>query len=483
MKMDFSRMDIEPTLNDEKTKNAAPIAAKNNASQDEWVDELGDMDFVPPTVNTIVFSVGNAGGNILKYMGTSNICKNVKYVIADTDYAALKTKEMPNCKRILLGEKTCKGFGAGMHPEIANQAALETEEKIRSVFKDVKLVLLIAGEGGGTGTGASPVIARIAKEEGAIVIAMVTKPFGFEGKKVMTRAINGINELKKEVDAIEVIDNNKVNAVAEENTPAIYKFRKIDEFHGNMIAGFINVIKDTSTINLDFNDVKMMLDECKGNMFIGVGESMYKIPEKNSEWDYGEKAMMEAVERAISCPLIDGVNLSNAKGIMALYRVGEDISLEVLEKAQNRVNTATDEENANIIYGINFDKEMNGKIEVLLIIAGLEEYNAERHGDEKIVEHITCSGYGTAIGMFPTFDNVKSTVDIENDDKGFNSEPQTQTIIAGQPQQTEETKLQGPGGRTTTILGLGNTKNCTKNHIPSIHGFDEIPQFLRKQCQ
>ena len=495
--MDFSKNDIEHALDGRIVLGNAGVAtAINNSSDDDWEDDFEKSGFVAPTVTTVVFSVGNAGGNIVKYMGISNICHDVRYVMADTDYAALITKKMPNCKRILLGEKKCKGFGAGMHPEIAKEAAEETEEKIRSVLKDVKLVLLIAGEGGGTGTGAAPVIARIAKEEGAIVIAMVTKPFRFEGKVVMNRAINGINDLKKEVDAIEVIDNQKVNFVAEENIPAIAKFRKIDEFHGNMVAGFINVIKDTSTINLDFNDVKMMLEECKGKMFIGVGNSIYKAPEENSEWDYGEKAMMDAVERAISCPLIDGVDLSNAKGIIALYRVGEDISLEVLEKAQERVNTATDEENANIIYGINFDKDMNGRIEVLLIIAGLNEYE---ENSAKNIEPISAKHnwgmQGQKIDMFvETREAMESDIipaNNESDDVLLEDmdyyEFKTEKISAVSKVKVEETRLPDNNKRQTSIHGFGITSHIAKisekQHIPSIHGFDEVPEFLRKQCQ
>jgi len=496
MGVDFSRMDIEPALDDDKAHKCAQSDYEKVAVEEEWEDDFEKSNFIAPDVNTVIVSVGNAGGNIIKYMGTSEVCRNVKYVMTDTDYAALNTKKMPNCKRILLGEKTCKGFGAGMHPEVAEAAALETEDKIRAALKGVKLTLLISGEGGGTGTGAAPVIARIAKEEGSIVIAMVTKPFRFEGKVVMNRAINGINNLKKEVDAIEVIDNQKVHFVAEENIPAIAKFRKIDEFHGNMVAGFINVIKDTSTINLDFNDVKMMLEECKGNMFIGVGEASYNIAGQNEEWDYGEKAMMDAVERAISCPLIDGVNLSNAKGIIALYRIGEDISLEVLEKAQEKVNAATDEENANIIYGVNFDKNMNGKVEVLLVIAGLND-NIE---DDSITESISNTpNWSKNVKPMDMFDEakVKEEEEKEEEEKPIIRLINTRSMKDIYESEVEkaspsvnakiERNVMPENKKSNSIYGFGNDKKNDKeegkSNIPSIHGFTEIPSFLRRQCQ
>jgi len=495
MGVDFSRMDIEPALDEEKAQTSANGGAEKAVTEDDWEDDFEKSSFIAPDVSTVIFSVGNAGGNIIKYMGTSGVCRNVKYVMTDTDYAALNTKKMPNCKRILIGEKTCKGFGAGMHPEVAEAAALETEDKIRATLKGVKLMLLIAGEGGGTGTGAAPVVARIAKEEGAIVIAMVTKPFRFEGKVVMNRAINGINNLKKEVDAIEVIDNQKVHFVAEENIPAIAKFHKIDEFHGNMVAGFINVIKDTSTINLDFNDVKMMLEECKGNMFIGVGESSYNTADQTSDWDYGEKAMMDAVERAISCPLIDGVNLSNAKGIIALYRIGEDISLEVLEKAQEKVNAATDEENANIIYGVNFDRNMNGKVEVLLVIAGLND----NMDDDSITDPIsTMPNWSKHVKPMDMFEEVKSKEETVQEEE----KPATHLInhrsirdvfesdvekAAPALETRVEKNVMPDNKKSGSIYGFGNDKksekDAGKSNIPSIHGFTEIPSFLRRQCQ
>jgi cell division protein FtsZ len=511
MPVDFSKMDIERMLDNSfevKGKVSGPVQNLKSVDFENDPDFVSD-EFIVPKIRTLVVSCGNAGGNILKHIVTKNACADVEYVMTDTDYMALNAKRLPNCKVMLLGEKTCKGFGAGMHPEIAEAAARESEEKLRNILRGSSLVFLIAGEGGGSGTGCSPIVARIAKEEGAIVIAMVTKPFRFEGKVVMNRAINGISELRKEVDAIEVIDNQKVYCIGDANIPASVRFGKIDEFVSDMVAGFVNVTRDTSTIKLDFQDLKKTLEECKGDMFIGVGESAYKAPSDNSPWDFGENAMMEAVERAISCPLIDGVNMQNAKGMIALYLVGNDIPLEVLEKAQDLINKKTDEENANIVWGADFNEKMNGRIKVFFIVAGLNSLEDERKGIESNIIRPSIFEKGEKIAMFENNNNNA----MKNDIPTIPNEPIETGRVGATPARANaslketgrydaitqkimpvsmEAKVEAnviPKPKTGNIYGLAvNNKaqaqeSGEKQHTPSIHGFEKTPDFLRIQCQ
>ncbi|MCL2844863.1 MAG: cell division FtsZ family protein [Chitinivibrionia bacterium] len=517
MPVDFSKLglDIEPAeLNigvakgnrADSTALRQPMVqtAQSVAVESDFDEDFVSANFIIPKIRTVVLSCGNAGGNILKHILTKNPCEDVEYIMTDTDYMALNKKRTDNCKVMLLGEKTCKGFGAGMHPEIAEAAANESEEKLRKVLRGASLVFIIAGEGGGSGTGCSPVVARIAKEEGANVIAMVTKPFRFEGKIVMNRAAKGISDLRDQVDAIEVIDNQKVFCIGDANIPASVRFSKIDEFVSDMVAGFVNVTRDASTIKLDFQDLKKTLEECQGDLFIGVGESTYDAPSNGAPWDYGEQAMMEAIERAISCPLIDGVNMQNAKGVIALYLVGDDIPLEILEKAQDAINLKVDAENANIVFGADFNENMNGKIKVFFIIAGL---NAS---EDEVKEHVASSFIvkpspfekGEKINMFDGNATTTEVIKIEelvgasqgvsNITTDFTpnsdtSEPATQTITStADIQKVNEHRIKGSnsGG---SIYGIDREKTSTesadKQPTPSIYGFEKAPDFMRIQCQ
>ena len=506
--LDFSKLDIEPAkkLDIGAGSTAVEQTVSHSAAADSDFDcDFVSADFVIPKIRTVVISCGNAGGNILKHILAQNPCEDIEYIMTDTDFMALNSKRRDNCKLMLLGEKTCNGRGAGTHPEMAEAAALESEDKLRRNLRGASLVFIIAGEGGGSGTGCSPVVARIAKEEGAIVIAMVTKPFGFEGKLVMNRATKGIIALRNEVDAIEVIDNQKVFCMGEANIPALDRFRQIDEFVGNMVAGFVNVTRDTSTIKLDFQDLKKTLETCQGDLFIGVGESSYDAPKNGAPWDYGEQSMMEAIERAISCPLIDGINMQNAKGVIALYLVGNDIPLEILEKAQDYINKKTDEENANIIFGADFNESMNGKIKVFFIIAGLDA--VEEESRETAAAAISFGARPISIGgnegrKIPMFDSNTPTETIEidnlvNTSLGIsNAAPSsglavadinvstTQTITSDAEDKRVNTNIV-PKNTSSIYFGMskGNVEKSADKHTPSIYGIEEHPTFMRIQCQ
>jgi len=518
MGMRFGNADIEPVvktaIENRNINAAAESAAKTSVLGGE--DSLFVADgFIYEEDKILVVSCGNAGGNILKNILSRDICSDVEYVMTDTDYVALngkinficelkgvkqgnlkELKEILNFQPMLFGETTCRGKGAGAHPEVAAAAALESEHKIRKVMEKASLVFIVAGEGGGTGTGSSPVVARMAREAGAIVVAIVTKPFRFENKLVMDRARRGIAELRENVDAILVVDNQKLLSVGEENASLIKKFSIVDYFVGGVLSGFVNVTNDSSIIKLDFNDIKFMFEECKGNMFIGAGEATYTPAKDTKEWDGGVRAMMEAVENAISSPLIDNINLANAKGVISLYQVGEDVSLEAINKAQERINEAIgNEDNVNIIVGADGNEEMNGKIKVFFILAGLNDSVEEEEAKKvtpmpNILSRPVFPGdRGEKISLFDTTNQAMRgeggraiTEAIVRED-GFRktqvieSVPETVRIATNIMSNSKSHEISDD-----SPLGIENA-DSEKRHTPSILGIETTPLFLRTQCQ
>lgn len=476
--MGFEGLDIEPVV-------------KTAITQTAQEDELFDMEKFEKTQwkeeNMLMISCGNGGGNMLKHHILTNKCSGVKNYITDTDFIALKSKMIDGAKVVLFGENECKGKGAGTHPEKGEKAALESEQIIRKMVKDAGLVFVIAGEGGGTGTGCSPVVAKIAKEEGAIVVGIVTKPFGFEGKVVESKAIEGIRKLRENVNAILVVDNEKVLSIGDPNIPWMAQFRKIDDFVDGILSGFINVTRDNSTLKLDFNDIRNTFEKCEGAMFIGAGEAEYTpMSADNKGWDGAKKAMMEAVENAISSPLIGGINLKNAKGVIALYSTGEDVSLEAIYSAQDRIKEATGNyDGTNIILGANASPEMNGKIKVFYILAGLEDEETVQENIIAIQQRPINFDKGEKIKMFeePTvapeiidIERPKTPILHENNEKADDT-PQIIVPIS------EDAKTSNHVTKSIYKPSHNIGEDKKRQDPPSIYRKDEVAGFLRTQCQ
>jgi len=478
--MGFEGLDIEPVVAraTEVTQKKNKLFDMDKFEKDKWKEE-----------RTLMISCGNGGGNMLKHNILTNNCYGVENFITDTDFIALKTKDIDGADVVLFGENECRGKGAGTHPEKAEKAAKESEEIIREMVKGAGLVFIIAGEGGGTGTGCSPIVAQIAKEEGAIVVAIVTKPFGFEGKAVMDRAIEGINKLRESVNAILVVDNEKVLSIGEPNIPWISQLRKIDDFVSGILSGFINVTRDNSKMKLDFNDIKLMFQNCEGSMFIGAGEAEYTpMAADNKGWDGGRKAMMEAVENAISSPLVDGINLKNAKGVIALYLTGEDVSMEAIDEAQKRIKEAIgNHDGANIIVGANANESMNGKIKVFYILAGLEDEATIQENIIAVQHRPTLFDRGEKIKMFEEQSVVTEIIDYERP-----KTPVSQENIEKTDDVPQIIMPISEGGKPNnhvigkSIYGTSQDNGYAKNKrqdSPSIYKKDEVAGFLRTQCQ
>jgi cell division GTPase FtsZ len=324
----------------------------------------------------------------------------------------------------------------------------------------------------------------------------------------MSRASEGIRKLRENVNAILVVDNQKVLSIGEANIPWMTRLRKIDDFVGGILSGFVNVTRDNSKMKLDFNDIKLMFQNCEGSMFIGAGEANYApMSADNRDWDGGKKAMMEAVENAISSPLVDGIDLKNAKGVIALYLMGEDVSMEAIDEAQERVMDAIGNDEANIIVGADSNESLNGKIKVFFILAGLSEQEEEEKKQASVLSFkTTIFEPGVKINMFEeTDDEIKTISDgptriipeIISEKNRIGCSEERNVFPKGNFVETEtiESKPETPKQNESRILdfktggsihGFPNSRTNVNNEsqqTPSIHGFEPIPGYMRTQCQ
>ncbi|AXE62920.1 cell division protein FtsZ [Hyphomonas sp. CACIAM 19H1] len=304
----------------------------------------------------VVFGVGGAGGNAVNNMIEANL-QGVEFVVANTDAQALARSRAE--MKLQLGLETTGGLGAGARPEIGARAAEESLEEIRLHLEGAHMVFIAAGMGGGTGTGAAPVIARAAQELGILTIAVVTKPFGFEGSHRMKLAEDGLARIRSHVDTMIVVPNQNLFRVANDRTTFADAFRMADDVLYNGVRGITDLIVMPGLINLDFADV--------GAIMTGMGTALMGMGEAS-----GEGRALEAARRAIDNPLLDDVTIRGAKGVLINITGGYDMTLFELDEAANEIRREADPE-ANIIIGSAFDTELEGTIRVSVVAAGLDE--------------------------------------------------------------------------------------------------------------
>ena len=318
------------------------------------------IDFLPPDLDELtpritVIGVGGAGGNAIANMIRAEV-QGVEFLVANTDAQALKQSSAG--QRIQLGAKITQGLGAGSRPEIGRAAAEETIEMVQEALKGAHMCFIAAGMGGGTGTGAAPVIAKAARDMGILTVGVVTKPFAFEGKKRALSAEAGIEELQKFVDTLIVIPNQNLFLVANANTTFKEAFEMADEVLQQGVRGITDLMVMPGLINLDFADVRAVMSEM-GKAMMGTGESS------------GDNRAIEAAQQAIANPLLDGVSLDGAKGVIVSITGGEDMRLLEVDEAANHIRELVDD-NANIIWGSAFNPELEGKIRVSVVATGIE---------------------------------------------------------------------------------------------------------------
>ncbi len=303
----------------------------------------------------VVFGVGGAGGNAVNNMLTSELM-GVEFVVANTDAQALIQNLAPH--KIQLGSNVTLGLGAGSKPEIGAQAAEASAPEIEEILAGSHMAFITAGMGGGTGTGAAPVIARIAREMGILTVGVVTKPFHFEGDKRMRQAEAGVAKMQEIVDTLIVIPNQNLFRVANEKTTLAQSFAMADEVLHSGVRGITDLMIVPGLMNLDFADVRTVMMEM-GKAMMGTGEAE------------GPKRALEAAEAAISNPLLDDVSMKGAKGVLIHITGGPDLTLFEADEAANRIRSEVDAE-ANIKVGSTFDAKLEGRIRVSVVATGID---------------------------------------------------------------------------------------------------------------
>lgn len=315
----------------------------------------------PPSVEELrpritVVGVGGAGGNAIANMIAAEI-EGVDFVVANTDAQALNNSIVEH--RIQLGPDITQGLGAGSRPEVGRAAAEETVEDIERSLEGVNMCFIAAGMGGGTGTGAAPVIAEAARRKGVLTVGVVTKPFLFEGTRRMRAAEAGIEELQKHVDTLIVIPNQNLFLVAKADTTFKEAFELADEVLQQGVRSITDLMVMPGLINLDFADVRSVMGEM-GKAMMGTGEGE------------GENRALEAAERAIANPLLDGVSMQGAKGVIISIIGGDDMKLLEVDEAANHIRELVDPD-ANIIWGSAFNPDLQGRIRVSVVATGIEQ--------------------------------------------------------------------------------------------------------------
>ncbi|NLC16900.1 MAG: cell division protein FtsZ [Clostridiales bacterium] len=312
-------------------------------------------DLTAPVCKIKVLGIGGGGGNAINRMKAVDI-KSAEFISINTDLQALRMSKADIVLQI--GAKLTKGLGAGSDPEIGRKAAEESRDAIEELISDANLVFITAGMGGGTGTGAAPVIAEIAKRKGILTIAVVTKPFSFEGNVRMANAEKGIQELKKVVDTLLIVPNNKLLQVFPKGTPMVEAFKYADDVLRQGIQGVTDLIVVPSLINLDFADVLTIMKD-KGMAHMGIGEGS------------GENRTIDAVKKAVYSPLLD-TTIDYSTGVLINIFGGMDITLDEVNEAVELVKEVADK-NANIIFGAGLDASLNGKIVITIIATGFDK--------------------------------------------------------------------------------------------------------------
>ncbi|WP_018932762.1 cell division protein FtsZ [Gracilibacillus lacisalsi] len=302
-----------------------------------------------------VIGVGGGGSNAVNRMIEHGV-QGVEFIAVNTDAQALNLSKAE--VKMQIGTKLTRGLGAGANPEVGRKAAEESKEQIEEILKGSDMVFVTAGMGGGTGTGAAPVIAQVAKELGALTVGVVTRPFTFEGRKRATQAVSGIDGLKSSVDTLIVIPNDRLLEIIDKNTPMLEAFREADNVLRQGVQGISDLIATPGLINVDFADVKTIMAD-KGSALMGIGVAT------------GESRAAEAAKKAISSPLLE-TSIDGAHGVLMNITGGTNLSLYEVQEAADIVTSAADQE-VNVIFGSVINEDLKDEIVVTVIATGFDE--------------------------------------------------------------------------------------------------------------
>jgi cell division protein FtsZ len=427
-----------------------------------------------------VLGIGGAGGNAVNNMIASNL-QGANFVVANTDAQALEHSLCAH--KIQLGTVLTRGLGAGASPEIGILAAEESVNEIRDALEGSNMVFITAGMGGGTGTGSSPIIAKIAKEMGILTVGVVTKPFHFEGVQRMKTADKGLSELQQYVDTLIVIPNQNLFRIANERTTFADAFKMADDVLHAGVRGVTDLMTMPGLINLDFADIKAIMSEM-GKAMMGTGEAS------------GEDRAIKAAEDAISNPLLDHSSMRGASGVLIHVTGGPDMTLFEVDAAANRIREEVVDIDATIIFGSTFNPALNGVIRVSVFATGIDAEEAAR-----TINEIAQQKHNIQAEMISTKDDEISTFDYKN----IQIETQTQELLHHIDSLSKEeavraqTISESKQSRSKPSL-LGRVWNSLMNNneanVPAPRAIEtrispiasdkesdisEIPTFLRKQ--
>ena len=328
------------------------------------------VDSIPKNAEIKVVGVGGGGCNAVRHMMASNI-DGVHFICANTDAQSLN--DLENATVLQLGGNLTKGLGAGANPEVGREAALEDKDRIAQVLDGADMVFITAGMGGGTGTGGAPVIAEVAKQMGILTVGVVTRPFGFEGRKRKSVADEGINQLKDRVDSLIIVPNEKLLQVLGKEMTVLNAFKQANDVLFGAVQGITDLILLDGLINVDFADVRTVMAEM-GMAMMGTGEAT------------GVDRAVVAAENAVKCPLLEDINLQGAKGILVNITSGYDLTLGEFEDVGNTVRDFADED-ATIIVGSVFDPEIEDQMRVTVVATGLRSATAQKGPTGVVVDN------------------------------------------------------------------------------------------------
>lgn len=428
------------------------------------------MALVKPSNTTFakikVIGVGGGGNNAVNSMISSGQIKGVEFIAINTDAQALLTSKADT--KLQIGSNYTRGLGSGADPEVGRQAAEESREKIKDLVFDSDMIFITAGMGGGTGTGASPVVAEVAKESGALTVSVVTKPFSFEGVRRMQTAEEGIDILKDFVDTLIVIPNQRLMDVVDKKMTLLDAFRLADNVLGQGVQGISDLITVPGLINVDFADVKTIMSD-SGSALMGIGEAS------------GENRAATAARMAISSPLLE-VSIEGAKGILYNITGGEDMTMSEISDASAIIANAADPD-ANIIFGATINEELGSNIKISVIATG---FNERAVGFSNRPSFGAYERESSRKFSPPEPEPVQPPVKFDRAPSGF-TQPQTVNDISGTPKpQPQQGSFMSRFGVNKPVSNQSTDDQpaSTSSKPKSSEDFDdefEIPAFLRQK--
>jgi cell division protein FtsZ len=425
-----------------------------------------------------VVGVGGAGGNAVNNMIRSKL-EGVEFVVGNTDAQALEQSLVEPEKRIQLGLNITQGLGAGSKPDVGRAAAEESIEEITNHLIGSNMVFITAGMGGGTGTGAAPVIARAARENGILTVGVVSKPFNFEGKHRCKTADEGIEELQQYVDTLIVIPNQNLFRIATENTTFADAFKLADDVLYSGVRGVTDLMIMPGLINLDFADIRAVMAEM-GKAMMGTGEAE------------GDRRALDAAEAAISNPLLDDVSMKGAKGVLINITGGYDMTLWEADEAANRIRDDVDSD-ANIIFGSTFDEKLNGRIRVSVVATGIGDSALKSNQNNKTLPNDSVTNNTSPRKNEPlptsqfsagfrqnTQNPSENSSDKSNNTQNHYQAPNTQKEVTNEPAQEQNPNTQEVPFTKNMADDLTSPQQSNENS-ETVHEIKETPQPIQKQ--